>query len=92
MKDMGIRTGSPAMAVPVIIGTDTVYEHLDIKEITNDDGSVVYEYHEIQYTHEEWMQILGERNQALEEELANTQSELSDTQIALVEVYELIGG
>lgn len=89
MKDLGIRTGSTAMAQPVVIGTDTVYEHKDIVQVTEDaEGNPVdnlWQYHEYQYTHEEWMKELGERNQELE-------SQVTDAEIALVELYELIGG
>jgi len=53
MKDMGTVRGSAAMAVPLVIGPDTVFVHTDIEPVTNDqDGNPIegeFQYHEIQY-------------------------------------------
>lgn len=58
MIDMGIVKGSEAQAKPLIIGKDTVYVHTDIHTVeeTDERGEkfVTYEYHEVQYTLEEW--------------------------------------
>lgn len=85
MKDMGIRYGSKEQAVPLIIGKDTVYEHTEIEQVFEDqDGNSVddlFKYHEIQYDKDEYIKIITERN-------ANIESQLTDVQLALVELYE----
>lgn len=85
MKDMGIVQGSAAQAVPLVIGKDTVYVHSDIQQILEDkDGKPVtnlFQYHEIQYDKDEYIKIIAEKNQSLEQQL-------TDTQIALCEIYE----
>lgn len=73
MKDMGIVYGSAKQAVPLIIGTDTVYVHTDIREhtVTDPDTGEVrtdYAYHEIQYELREYLQLMAqqaEQNTAL---------------------------
>ena len=85
MKDMGIIQGSAAQAVPLIVGKDTVYEHTEIEQVMEDhEGNPVdnlFKYHEIQYDKDEYIQIMDEKNSALE-------TQLTDTQLALVEIYE----
>ena len=54
MKDMGIRQGSATQAIPIVIGKDTVYIHSSITQI--EDG--LFEYHEIQYGKDEYMELL----------------------------------
>ena len=50
---MGIVRGSPEMAQPLVVGTDTVFVHTDIEPVTEDqNGNPVeneFQYHEIQY-------------------------------------------
>lgn len=57
MKDMGTVRGSAAMAVPLVIGPDTVFVHTDIEPVTEDQaGNPVegeYQYHEVQYEKDE---------------------------------------
>ena len=78
MKDMGIVKGSKEQAVEVIVGIDTVYEHTDIELVETEDGSELYQYHEIQYTLKEWIGVLGQKNQALQEEVNTTTETLDD--------------
>lgn len=89
MKDMGIIQGSAAQAVPLIVGKDRVDVHTDITPVTQDnEGNPVegsFQYREIQYEKDEYIRIMAEKNSTLE-------LQLTDTQLALVEVYELIGG
>lgn len=54
MKDLGIRTGSAAAAVPVTVTRDTVYVRTDITDISTDEQPNIYQYHEYQYTPEEY--------------------------------------
>lgn len=89
MKDIGIVYGSKEQAVPLVIGTDTVYEHTDIEAITETDERTgrtreVYKYHEIQYTKDEFIMKQTVQNEQL-------QNQITDTQLALCEVYELMG-
>lgn len=85
MKDMGIVFGSAEQAVPLVIGKDTVYVHSDIQQILEDkDGKPVtnlFQYHEIQYDKDEYIKLLSEKNDSLEQQL-------TDTQLALCEIYE----
>lgn len=88
MKDIGRIRGSASQAVPVVIGKDLVYVHTDIVKIEEVDEMgnprIDYEYNEIQYTHPEFIQLQLEKQQALEEELSNAQ-------LALLELYENMG-
>jgi hypothetical protein len=85
MKDIGIVRGSVEQAKNLIVGKDTVYVHTDIKQIFEDrEGKPIdglYEYHEIQYTKDEYIKLISEQNDKLEQELI-------DTQIAIVEIFE----
>jgi hypothetical protein len=85
MKDMGIVFGSAEQAVPLVIGKDTVYVHSDIQQILEDkDGKPItnlFQYHEIQYDKDEYIKVMSEKNNSLEQQLTNTQ-------IALCEIYE----
>jgi hypothetical protein len=88
MKDMGIIQGSAAQAVPLIVGKDRVDVHTDITPVTQDnEGNPVegsFQYHEIQYEKDEYIRIMAEKNSTLE-------VQLTDTQLALVEIYESLG-
>lgn len=67
MKDMGIVQGSPEMAVPLIVGKDTVYVHTDIQQVPDAEGNMVWQYHEIQYDKDEYIRLLSEKNDELDE-------------------------
>lgn len=84
MIDVGIVQGSKEQAVGLVVGTDTVYVHSDIEPVETEDGSEVYQYHEVQYTKDEYIHLLSEKNAVMEEEL-------TATQIALCDVYESLG-
>ncbi|MBQ3834606.1 MAG: hypothetical protein II816_03740 [Elusimicrobia bacterium] len=95
MKDLGVVHGSGLQAKPVIYSDDTVYVHTDIKQLEEYGGEPVqdfFEYHEYQYDVQEWFELIGDENSSLKADLLDTQEQLTDTQLALVEVYELIGG
>lgn len=85
MKDMGIIQGSKEQAVPLIVGKDTVYVHTDIEQVLKDhEGNSVenlFKFHEVQYGKDEFIEIITEKNQSLEKQV-------TDTQFALVELYE----
>ena len=88
MIDCGYVTGSKEQAVELIVGIDTVYVHDDIqllkKEDENGNPVEVYQYHEVQYDKDEYIKVMSEKNSELE-------NQLTDTQLALCDVYELIG-
>ena len=44
-----------------------------------------FEYHMVQYTKDEYIRLMDEKNTELE-------SQLTDTQLALCDVYEMMGG
>lgn len=69
MKDMGIVRGSAAQAEPLIIGKDTVYVHTDITPVEGEEG--LFQYHEVQYEKDEYIKMLAEKNQSLEEQLTD---------------------
>ncbi len=84
MKDVGIVQGSEAQAKDIIISADTVYVHSDIKKVEKKDEKDpdVWEYHEIQYGKDEYIKLMAEKNKSLEKQV-------TDTQIALTELYEM---
>lgn len=70
------------------ITTDKVYIPSNINNLTFIDGDrsmSYYEYTITEYTKDEYLTLLSERN-------ANLQQELLDTQSALCDVYELLEG
>lgn len=67
MKDMGIVQGSPEMAIPLLVGKDTVYVHTDIQEVPDAEGNMVWQYHEIQYDKDEYIRLMSEKNSELDE-------------------------
>ena len=87
MKEFKNVQGSTEQAQPLIVNKDTVYVHTNIVQATDEDGNVVdnlYVYDEVQYTKDEYIQIMAEKNSQLEKEL-------TDTQLALCELYESVG-
>ena len=87
MKEIKNVQGSLQQAQPLIVNKDTVYVHTNIVQATDEDGNVVdglYVYDEVQYTKDEYIQIMAEKNSQLEKEL-------TDTQLALCELYESVG-
>ena len=88
MIDCGYVTGSKEQAVELIVGIDTVYVHDDIQLLKKEDEQgnpvEVYQYHEVQYDKDEYIKVMSEKNTELE-------NQLTDTQLALCDVYELIG-
>ena len=71
-----------------VIDEYSVWINKDIAEITvtDENGShTEYEYNQTQYSKDEYIQLMDEKNKSLE-------SELTDTQIALCDIYEMFGG
>lgn len=86
MKDIGIVQGSKEQALPLVINKNVVYVHTDIKqlEITDEEmkDAVVYEYHEYQYSIDEYLQMVKQ------------QSDLQNAEImlAIAELGTMIAG
>ena len=86
MKKIKNVQGSTKQAQPLIVNKDTVYVHTNIVQATDEDGNVVdglYVYDEVQYTKDEYIQMIAEKNETLERDL-------TDTQLAIAEIYEIL--
>ena len=84
MKEIKNVQCSSQQAQPLIVNKDTVYVHTNIVQATDEDGNVVdglYVYDEVQYTKDEYIQMIAEKNETLERDL-------TDTQLAIAELYE----
>lgn len=87
MKFIGTVQGNSEQAKALVIGKDTVYVHTDIVPVEK-DGKIVedlFSYTEVQYGKDEYIELMAQQN----EQLGN---DLTDTQLALCELYETIGG
>ena len=87
MKLIGTVQGNSEQAKALVIGKDTVYVHTDIVPVEK-DGKIVedlFSYTEVQYGKDEYIELMAQQN----EQLGN---DLTDTQLALCELYETIGG
>lgn len=88
MIEIGIVQGTAAQAVPLIIGKDIVYVHTNIAPLSQDKSNYpvdgIYEYYEVQYDKDEYITLLSEKSSAQELQLTNTQ-------LALTEIYESMG-
>lgn len=64
MKDIGIVRGSEEQAKDIVIGFDTVYIHSDIKKLPkeNEQDSDIWEYHEVQYDKNEYIEMMAKTN------------------------------
>lgn len=87
MKVIGTVQGNSEQAKALVIGKDTVYVHTDIVPVEK-DGKVVedlFSYTEVQYGKDEYIELMAQQNKQLG-------NDLIDTQLALCEIYEAIGG
>ena len=87
MKEFKNVQGSLQQAQPLIVNKDTVYVHTNIVQSTDEDGNVVdnlYVYDEVQYTKDEYIKLISDKNETLEKEVI-------ETQLALCELYESLG-
>ena len=79
MKDYGI-VKSAVRPEEKVVDEYSVWVNTDIAETA--DG---WEYHMVQYSKDEYIKLMDEKNTELE-------SQLTDTQLALCDVYEMMGG
>ena len=66
----------------------SVWMNSDVKEISVTDEHSThteYSFNQKQYSKDEYITLISEQNKALEDKL-------TDTQLAICEVYEMIGG
>ena len=90
MKNYGIVHGGAEQAVPLVVGKDTVYVHTNITKLETDPNDEfapadLYSYEEVQYDKNEYIGLISKKNDTLE-------SQLTDTQVALADVYEQVLG
>lgn len=87
MKDFG-KTRSTVKPDVVVIDDNSVWVHTDIQEVHESVGEDQsfdgYEFNMIQYEKDEYILMMSEKNSELEKQV-------TDTQLALCEVYELLG-
>lgn len=95
MIDYG-RVQSTLCPETLVVDEKSVWKHTDITPVTENTGTdmefVGYEFHMIQYTKEEYILLQAEENAALQNRLNATEEDLTNTQMALTEVYELLTG
>ena len=87
MKEIKNVQGSSQQAQPIIVNKDTVYVHSNISQATDEDGNILdnlYVYDEVQYTKDEYIKLISDKNETLEKEV-------TETQLALCELYESLG-
>ncbi len=87
MTDYG-RVRSTIRPDEKVIDEYSVWVNTDIEEtiVTDDAGEhTEYQYDQVCYTKDEYIKLMDEKNGQLEEQL-------TDTQLALCDVYEMIGG
>jgi hypothetical protein len=86
MVDYG-RIRSTVKPEEKVIDDYSVWVNTDIKEIkvTDENGDrTEYEFNQVQYSKEEYIKMIDEKN-------ADLESELTNTQLALCDVYEMLG-
>lgn len=78
MIDNGVVIGGKEQAVPLIISKDSVYVHTEIEKVENED---LWRYEEIEYSKDEYIKLLANKNKTLEKQI-------EDTEVALLQLYE----
>ena len=81
MKDYG-KIKSFAKPEPKVIDEYSVWVNTGINEINNEDG-ILYIYNQVRYDKNEYIKMIDDKNETLE-------AQMTDTQLALVEVYEMM--
>jgi hypothetical protein len=89
--------GSKEASRPIIVDKTTVYVHSNIKEeiITDEitgDTRTEYVYDEVQYTRQEWEQIMADANAQTEDSLCQFDSDIEEIKDALCEIDEQLNG
>lgn len=90
MKDFG-TVQSTIRPEPMVVDEYSVWVHTDIQEITipaamdGEEPETGFSFHKVQYDKDEYIHMMAEQNASLEDDLTNTQ-------MALCDVYELLEG
>lgn len=83
MKTIRNVIGSAEQAKPLIINIDTVYVHTNIKPINLEIAEGVtqsfYQYNEIQYTKDEYLQLLNEQTNNANNKIKELENALLNT-------------
>ena len=88
MKDYG-KVSSFVKPEPKVIDKYSVWINTDIKEVSvtapqkPEETITLYQYNQVQYDKDEYIKLIDEKNAQLE-------VQLTDTQLALCEVYEFM--
>lgn len=85
MIDYG-RIRSTVKPEEKVIDDYSVWVNTDIREVEvthEDDVHIEYEFNQVRYSKDEYIKIIDDKNTSLE-------AQLTDTQVALCEVYELM--
>ena len=74
MKNYGIVHGGAEQAVPLVVGKDTVYVHTNITKLEPDPDDEfapadLYSYNEVQYNKDEYIQLISEKSNMMDEVL-----------------------
>ena len=83
MKEYG-KVKSTVEPAPMVVDEVSVWVHSNITPVEETVGEETFsgfEYDMIQYEKDEYIKIMAEKNQTME-------TQLTDTQLALVEIYE----
>jgi len=83
MKDYG-KVRSTVQPQPMVVDEVNVWINSNIvpvEEVVGEEAFNGFEYDMIQYEKDEYIKIIAEKNQSLE-------AQVTDTQLALVELYE----
>lgn len=86
MVDYG-RIRSTVKPDEKVVDDYSVWVNTDIQEVQSIDEASKreYEFNQIQYSKEEYIKMIDAKNAELEQQV-------TDTQLALCDVYEMIGG
>ena len=87
MKDYG-KQRSTVKPDEMVVDEFSVWNHTNITEVSENVGAenefIGFEFNMIQYTKDEFIKLQTEKSASLEKQL-------TDTQLALVEIYESMG-
>jgi hypothetical protein len=89
--------GSKLASSPVIVDKTTVYVHSNVREnVVTDELTgrtyTEYVYDEIQYTRQEWEQIMSNTQAQLEDSICTVDSDIEEIKDALCELDEQLNG
>lgn len=95
MIDYGIVHGGIEQAIPLVIGKDTVYVHTNIVKIEPDHNDEffndnMYSYNEVQYSKDEYIGLISEKNDALEGKVTTQDAVINELMFEIIPT--MVGG